>query len=227
MPKPYPFPIKNQAIKLRRSGLSYNEIATVINIAKSTAYEWTKDIELRGDKRIILKKKAELTKNNLSLGSKTKKKQRDKLINVIKDDANEMLNDINFNKSTNRLLCSFLFWAEGNKDTTTIRFSNSDPNMIKVFLHLLRTSFSIDESKLNALVHIHSYHNNDEIKKFWSSVTKIPLKQFYKSYKKPHTGKRKKPDYKGCLTIYYHNYKIALKLKHIYNAYAKFYRGVV
>ena len=51
---------------------------------------------------------------------------------------------------------------------------NSDPMMIAVFMNQLRSSFDLDENKLRALVHIHDYNNDNEIKEFWSEK-KYPL----------------------------------------------------
>jgi hypothetical protein len=66
------------------------------------------------------------------------------------------------------------------------------------------------------LVHIHEYHNETKQKVFWSKITGINLKQFQKSYIKPHTGKNKRNGYPGCACLKYYDYKIALDLANIY-----------
>lgn len=99
--------------------------------------------------------------------------------------------------------------------------------MVVTFLKLIREGFLIDESKLRVLVHIHEYHNNDEIKFFWSSVTKIPLNQFHKSYLKPHTGKRIKEGYMGCVNINYFDSQVARQIKVLYNMFADTLTGGV
>lgn len=93
--------------------------------------------------------------------------------------------------------------------------------MVKTFLKLLRSTFILDEKKFRALVHIHEYHNEKEIKAFWSKVTGIPLTQFNKSYLKTHTKKIIRKNYKGTISIRYYDYKIALELSFIYNIFAK------
>lgn len=85
----------------------------------------------------------------------------------------------------------------------------------------MRFSFPIEEDKFRAMVHIHEYHNERLIKKFWSKITKIPLSQFSASYQKPHTKKRKRPGYKGSLRIRYYNAKISRELHAIYETFAE------
>lgn len=208
----------NEALRLRRKGYSYEEISKKIKIAKSSAYLWCK--------KIILNQKAkERIRKRLAIGmvkaKKVLKSRRDKIKKEIIDKANFYISKLKSNKEINKLLCSFLYWAEGEKTTTSMVFINSNSTMILTFLTLFRSSFALDEKKFRCLVHIHEYHNNDEIKKYWSNITKIPIDQFSKSYLKPHTKKRIRDDYKGTISIRYYDYKIALELSFIYNRFAE------
>ena len=106
-----------------------------------------------------------------------------------------------------------------------MKFTNSDTTLISNFLFFLRVGFNIDESKLRALVHIHEYHDDIAQKRFWSEITKIPLSQFHKSYKKPNTGKRYRENYPGCLALVYYDAHVAKELEAIYNTFSKL-RGV-
>lgn len=98
---------------------------------------------------------------------------------------------------------------------------NSDPKMIETFLKLFRIAFTTNESKFRALVHIHEYHNGEKQRKFWSELTKIPINQFSKNYLKPHTKKRIRDGYQGCIRIRYYDATIALELRTFYNTLAK------
>ena len=44
-----------------------------------------------------------------------------------------------------KILCALIYWCEGAKVKTGIAFTNSDPNLVRTFLHLLKTGFDIDE----------------------------------------------------------------------------------
>jgi len=218
MTLPYSSKLVNKALRLRKNGFSYEEISRKLKVAKSSAYLWCHNVKLNenAQKRIS---------GRMAIGIKKAKAvlrfKKEKIINEISENADKYLSFVKSNKKINKLLCSFLYWGEGEKNRNTVVFVNSDPIMIKCFLNLFRSSFSLDESKFRVLVHVHEYHNDNEIKKYWSEITSIPLEQFSKSYKKPHTGKNLRKGYKGTISIRYYDYKIALELGFIYNRFAE------
>ncbi len=116
---------------------------------------------------------------------------------------------------------SFLYWGEGNKSGGHLAFTNSDPEMVQVFLKLLKQGFDIDDEKIRALLHLHEYHDEVKVKEFWSKTLKIPTTLFSKTYIKPHTAITKRENYLGCIRIRYYNSKIAKQVKELYNAVAK------
>lgn len=201
--------IKENAIKFRKKGYSLQEIADRYKIAKSTASLWLKNIKLD--------KKAQLRINNrIKIGQiKTKEIKLEKkrmLLEKFRQEAHADILQISSNKIINRLICAILFWCEGNKTMTQIKFTNSDPEMIKYFLALFRSGFTVDESKFRALVHLHEYHNETKQIDFWSKLTKIPKNQFHQSFKKPHTKKTMRENYPGCICVTYFDAKLAKKL---------------
>ncbi|MBI2035856.1 MAG: hypothetical protein HYT12_04245 [Candidatus Liptonbacteria bacterium] len=80
-----------------------------------------------------------------------------------------------------------LYWGEGSKTNNSVKFANSDPAMIKVFLKFLRTICGISERRMKALIHMYPDLNEEKLLEFWSKVTKIPKTNFYKSF--VHGGK--------------------------------------
>lgn len=212
--------IKNKKVervkKLRKNGFSYQEIANKLNIAKSTAYNYGKDVKLNKKAKVRLQSRViEGSIKGVEIRIRSQKKLID---NFTKKAKKELFNNLIINQDISKILCALLFWCEGNKnDTTIVRFTNSDPKMIKLFLYLFRLSFKIDESKFRALIHLHEYHDEEKQIKFWSRVTQIPENQFYNSYQKPNTGKRKKENYPGCLALSYYNDKISKELWAIYH----------
>lgn len=214
--------IRSQAEKLRKRGSSLREVSEKLKISKSTASEWLSFLELSSsvqnrlaNKQIMGRYKAIINKRKL------KAKQKE----ILEKKAYELLKSTNLSKELIKLCCALLWWCEGNKDDSMVRFTSSDITLIKNFLSLLRSGFEIDESKFRALVHLHSYHDEVAQKKFWSIVTNIPLSQFYRSYQKLNAGKRLHKDYPGCIAISYYDAKIAKELYALYNAFGKI-RGV-
>lgn len=208
-----------KARTIRRLGFSINEIASRLKVSKSTISLWTSNEKITptGKRRILLRQIRARKK-----AFRTIKMHRDTIRKMIFRRASTIFSKIKLSSDLNKLLCSIFLWTEGGKSATNrVSFTNSDPLMVITFLSLFRRSFELDESKLRALVHIHEYHDEQEILDFWSRMTKIPRHQFTKSYLKPHTRKRIRKDYKGSILIRYYDYQVARELISIYNILAQ------
>ena len=196
----------NKAKKLREEGYSLKEISEVLGVSKSTASLWLRNIviSIKGKKR--LSKLSELARRK---GVEVKLLQRELYFQNIEKNCNIFVNkriqDINIIDA--KIYLALLFWGEGSKGERRLVFMNSDPDMIRVYLLLLRKSFKIRDDKLRAVLHLHSYHNKEELIEYWSRVTKIKKENIY-VYKKSNTGKRKKENYKGCISLRYGDVRI-------------------
>ncbi|MBU0576526.1 helix-turn-helix domain-containing protein [Patescibacteria group bacterium] len=215
--------MKQRALELRKIGNSYAQISTKMGISKSTIFGWTKSVILSG------KAQDKLAKTRSDGVKKGARKSKHKMMKMKKDMAKKgqfTIESIIFSKSLLKVMCSFLYWGEGNKSGSYVSFINSDPEMIGAFMVLLRQSFELDESKFRILVHIHEYHHEESILNFWSKITNVPLSQFSKSYLKLNTKVRRKPKYMGCARIRYYNVEIVRELQALYNAVAQKIRAV-
>ena len=103
-----------------------------------------------------------------------------------------------------------LYWAEGwKKNSGCIAFSNSNPKMIQLFLKFLREICGIYENRLRVVLHLYENQKELELKKFWSKITRIPLKQFNKSHiHKGKSGTYKKKSKYGTLSLRYGDKKL-------------------
>ncbi len=112
-----------------------------------------------------------------------------------------------------RLAGVMLYWAEGCKGWGTVKFVNSDPSMIKLFLCFLREICGVWENRLKLLIHMYPDHDENKLIDFWSNITKVPKKNFYKSF--VHTkqkGTYKKKSLYGTITINYSDKKLLDKI---------------
>ncbi len=218
----YPIEVREKAIALREKGYSLKEVSDTLHIAKSTSSLWLRNISLSQEAQNRLKEKHTLKQYKASLSAL---KKREEINQFYKELVLKDLYKIRPTKGIYKLICSLLFWCEGSKNFSHVRFTNSDPTLIKLFLFTFRRGFNIDESKLRILMHLHDYHDENIQKEFWSKTTEIPLSQFLKTYHKPHTGKNIHENYPGCIALYYYGSKVAKELQAIYNCIAD--RGVV
>jgi hypothetical protein len=98
-----------------------------------------------------------------------------------------------------------LYVAEGAKAETAFTFANSNPEIIRYWLYLLRTSFHVDESKFRIKVMSRADQDVEQLLQYWTSVTGIT------QHTKGHidsrtTGKpTKRADYKGVCAVVYHD----------------------
>jgi predicted transcriptional regulator len=221
----YSTKLHTKAVTLRKKGFSIKEVARLLNLSTSTTSLWLRKINLDCKATERLEGRKRLGRINSAL---TKQRKKELITKKIEEATQKSILNNSFDPDYCRILCSLLYWAEGSKSSPSyVSFINSDPNMISVFLKLLRISFKIEEPKLRALIHLHEYHKEKEIKKFWSEITNISLDRFSKSYLKPHSGKRIKLGYMGSIRIRYYDAKVALELRSTYNTLTNHFRGVV
>lgn len=102
---------------------------------------------------------------------------------------------------------SMLYWAEGARGVKAgvMDFSNSNPDMIRVFLKFLRQICGVSELRLRAYLYHHGTKARVERSiRFWEKITGIPSRQFSKPYIRkgnPHYSGRIMPN--GLLHIRY------------------------
>ena len=139
------------AIQMRRKGFLQSEIANEIGVAKSTLHGWFKSIKLTSQQEKVIQTNLTLRKQKQYIAmNRARRKNRLVREQAIQEMAADVIDRISLNTQHKQLLCAIFFWCEGGKDTSSgWQFINSDPIMIKTFLSLLRSSFNVDEAKLD------------------------------------------------------------------------------
>lgn len=213
--------IRKLARSLRAEGISLLQIAKKLKISKSTASLWVSDVVLPQWMRDRLVDNSVVGRDKAFQILRAKRefqKMTDYKDAGVALDSVLRYQDIHFWQFSTALL----FWCEGSKRSLSyLKFTNSDPSMVKLFLHGLRLGFRIDEKRLRPLIHLHDYHEEKDELAFWSGVTGVPVSQFYRSYRKPNTGHRKREGYHGCICIGYPDATIAKKLSALYHVFAQ------
>ena len=93
-----------------------------------------------------------------------------------------------------------------------IEFTNSEPNLIKLFLDFLRRFIGLNENKLKCQLSIYNEQNKNEIELFWSDLLKIPIKNFNKTYIFKPKNIKNKMILRGTCKLRYHDKESFLKL---------------
>lgn len=196
--------IKSEVRKLRRKGYTFREILKKLPfLSKSTISEWVRDIQLTPaqEKRILQKQ----LKGRTGLMKYNKKKHQEAVENAQRIIAKAKREIDKITERDLMIAGAALYWAEGyKKGRNTIQFPNSDPKVITLMMRFFREICQIPESKFRCGLTLHPGLNKQEALNFWSSLTNIPLAQFYKVYTKPPKSSTRKMHnilYKGTLAI--------------------------
>jgi len=206
--------ITKQVIDMRSKGMSFNEINRATGVSKSTLSLWLRKLllsepakaRLRG-LRIDGNKKAGivLSERRMVREAKATKEAQDTLAAIPVA-----------SKQQKKLMCALVYYCEGSKSIKHgMTFTNSDPELMRTFLSLLRGGFSLDEARFRAHLHLHGYHIEKIQKTFWSNIMNIPEKNFIKSFMKKESGINIKEGYPGCVTIRYHDAALGRELLEI------------
>lgn len=107
-----------------------------------------------------------------------------------------------------------LYWAEGGKTQRMVRFSNGDPEMIKIMMTFFRRICKVPESKFRGYIHIHPHLDFRAAENYWSSISEISLDQFFKTYRIPNKSSQNKKNSlpNGVFDIYVLDTNLFLKI---------------
>jgi hypothetical protein len=191
---------KITAINLRKLGRSYSEIRKKVKVSKGTLSLWLKDIKLTPvqEKRLYVTLRQKNAYKRAKAQQERRKEKTKQIINEAKKEVRY------FFKNPLFLSGLMLYWAEGDKSENEeeVKFSNSDPAMIKLMMKWFRKICKVPKEKFRITLHIHKLFCRKDVEKYWSKITNIPLTQFYKTQVKPTSLKyRKNRLYNGTCAI--------------------------
>lgn len=199
------FKEKERAIILRKEGLSYGEILKEVPVAKSTLSLWLKSVGLS------IPQKQRLTEKRLAAakrGGLAKRLSKQRITEKIKNIARDEIKNISSRELW--LIGAAFYWAEGSKEKNksgSVKFSNSDPQMIKLFLRWLELFCKTIKSDIYFEIYLHetAADKEGEVRKYWSGITKYPTSCFKRTiWKKNKIGTKRKnivSNYHGQLRV--------------------------
>lgn len=189
---------------MRKDGKSYKEISLATQAPKSTLSTWLAadfPFEFNSENQIKhLERIRGLARS--ALRNRTNKKTEDLQRKV----GQEILTFPHQDKGFKKAILASLYWAEGAKTEKPghLKFANTDPELMRYFLELLRGCYPINEKKIKVYIYVHYYHEIRKTKIFWSNLLNVPQEQFGKVYVKKRS--KKKRFRKNSYGICYLNY---------------------
>jgi len=183
-----------KAISLRKKGMTYSEILSVVPVAKSTLSLWLRDVGLaRRQKQRLTEKKKEAQLR----GARAKREIRIQRQQHLESSASKEIGQIN--RRDLWLVGVALYWSEGSKEKwhrpgSGVQFGNSDPRMVRLFLTWLVEICKVDLNRIWFEVYLHESHRQRtrEVVAYWSRALSVPENAFGRVYYKKGNPKTKR-----------------------------------
>jgi len=174
---------KENVTKMRKKGLGIGEIARILMLSKSSVSYWCKDILLTEVQLRRLSKRSGLSgAKNFQNWVENNRLLRLKETKILQKEGAGEVGQLSHR---DRFIAGLaLYWSEGyKKGNEEFGFTNSDPTMIKFFIRWLAEVFGVKREDLILRVSINNIHKYrvDEVERYWSKTTKVPLSQFSKT----------------------------------------------
>jgi predicted transcriptional regulator len=181
------------AVEMRKTGMTYNEIASTLGVAKSTLGGWVKNIfppKIEAE----IKKIAEQKYREKTIAWA---KYRSRLIN--EKAKNEQIRYARqIKKLTNKDLFFLglgLYWAEGAKtELYKYTFFNSDPFINKSILKFIYSFLGAKKEQIKIQMVLHLGIDEEMAKNYWSKTLSLNQKNFNRaSYSLSAASKGRRP----------------------------------
>jgi predicted transcriptional regulator len=204
---------QEKAIELRRQGLSLNEISKELDVAKSSVSLWVRHVKLNADAVNALKDKNPIIRGSSAFAKSRLIKHthhRDSRIKMQLEGAIKARSgDILHAKGC------MLYWAEGTKSRNSLVFTNTDENMLKLFLKFLKESLNVNKDDIYLEINFHSGDEKD-ISKYWTDTLSIIPRRLKKIKPRGNGTFKKNKHYMGIAVIVVK--KSTKYCQHIYGA---------
>ena len=199
------------ALKLRRSGYSYNYISKTINVPKSTLSGWFS----RYDWSKVLTKThncERLKKFDLSPANNARRENDQKRHAAYTYEAQRQFEDLKTNPLFN--LGLGIYWGEGDKTNNgRVAVINSDPNLIKTAVNFYENCLRIPKDKLRIGLFLYPDLDKKTIINFWAKYLEIPRKQFIKIQLLPsRSNLTKRKLQHGICSVYFSSTELSIKI---------------
>jgi aspartate carbamoyltransferase regulatory subunit len=165
-----------EARRLRSEGKSIRYITEKLCVSKSSVSVWVRDIKLTDQqKEQLTSNRSYNFKDVLSIS------KRELALNLRKEYQEEGKKQIIDNDLLHCMGC-MLFWAEGTKHKNKISFTNSDVNMLKLFVRFLTEKLGVKNEQIVLRINCFLKEKKDitNVNNYWIEQLNLPEAKFIK-----------------------------------------------
>lgn len=175
-----------KARELRKQGVSVRQITKLLNVSKSSASLWVRDIILTPEQLEKLSHHEIKGRERGRLLGALKQKQ-DRIARIKKAEEDGIRELSNLSDREVFIAGLAIYASEGNKKTRGVRLSNSDYKIVKFMINWFTKYLGVRFEDIRCFIGINEIHRDREeiVKSYWSEKTGLPLSSFNKtSFKK-------------------------------------------
>lgn len=218
---------KQEAIKLRFQGKSYNEICRALQLpSKGTLSVWFKDLILPSAAKKRLAKKMQMAHER---GLLAHNRRRSTLVQkenkVIRADAIKEIRQLSYRELL--LVGAALYWGEGYKNGKAkgLSLANTDPALILLYMRFVREVLKVPDERIRMHVHLHPYCDQHASIQFWSHLTRLPKENFHTTWQVSRASRGRRPKRTvpyGTLDVRVHRRQLFYRVLGLIDGLAKF-----
>jgi AcrR family transcriptional regulator len=194
----------------RRHGLSVRELAAAVGVSKSSVSRWVRDVALTEKQLGELRDRNPAYNRQRNGAAQLAGRARDRRRGY-QDEGRALVRG--GNEAITRLC--LLYWAEGAKSRHSLSFSNSDPEMIRLWVRLLRMALGVPCERMRLTCYLYADHvaEQTEIEEFWAGVAGLERTNLCRSivnlYSRSSQRKRVKKLPYGTCKVVVHDTRLA------------------
>lgn len=180
---------KQLGMALRRLGLTYSEIQSVIPVPRGTLSNWSQEVTLTSAQSDAIKDRVgPETQRGIPKDTQWKRRlEIESIRSEAKAFAQSHLDDSHFVGGV------VLYWGEGAKTRNNLDLTNSDPAALRTFVEWVRSYLDVGAEFVLSM-HLHSGNDEGAAKEYWRRTIGLLDARFTKTFiKPPGTGHRKNP----------------------------------
>lgn len=194
---------RDEARRMRsEEGLSVGEIARRLGVSKGTSSAWVRDVEMNDAQHLRLLERSKKSPGQLT-GSKLTKEVAQKKREEYQQAGRDWVH-MGHADNAYRLLCA-LYWAEGSKDRNVVGMTNTDSDMLKIFVNALKKDFHVkdEDFTVTVMAHLNNGLTAEKIQCYWLKTLGLPASCLRKftlktKYFPEQNKKQNRHVYGGC-----------------------------
>jgi len=148
---------------LRSLGYSLPEISRELEVPKTTVFRYIKDVQILPEFIKLWEAKRSGSRHRKILKEERAFSYGQRIVG-------------NLSSKEKMLFACALYWGEGSKKDFGL--SNTDPELIRSFMSVLRNVFNIQDDRLRISIRIYEDMDRDRCLNFWSQISGIEKEKF-------------------------------------------------